>query len=140
MVAEQRTDLDACRALYDLYLHSMRRNRAMPKYSWAWVDAIRRHLCPIGAARVFLARLDGEAIAGLLVVDSASTRHYLVGGFRSDTLRHGPNDFLLAEALKDAFGIGLERFDFLPSGPGDLALDRFKRKWGAMRCLTGRWT
>lgn len=125
------SDEDGYRAFYQLYLDSMRRNSAIPKYGWAFIDALRRHIGDGGHGGLFLAMKDDRAVAGVMVVDSGDTSFYLMGGSTSADLKYCPNDLLIGEAIKRAASIGKSRFDFLPSGPGDTALMQFKAKWGA---------
>lgn len=137
LVVETRSDAAAADAFYDLYLASMARNAALPKYARALVRAVLAQLGPSGRARVLLALRDGEPVAGLLLADSAAspplpgTVHYLMGGSRSDALADRPNDLLFHHALRDAVERGQGVFDFLPSGLDDPKLEQFKAKWGA---------
>ncbi len=116
---------------YGLYRQSMERNRALAKYTPALMRAIYEELVPLGRAAFLLARREGEPIAGVLVVDSPRMSHYLIGGSSSAGLQYCPNDLLLHTAIRRAVERGLGGFDFLPSGIGDEALERFKTKWGA---------
>ncbi|MDF1561774.1 MAG: GNAT family N-acetyltransferase [Deltaproteobacteria bacterium] len=120
-----------CMDFYSLYLESMERNRAIPKYSLNFVRAVHRHLCREGRGVLLLARRNTRPIAGILAVDSRSRRHYLMGGSATEGLAWCPNDLLLHTAIEQAIDRGLHSFDFLPSGPGDAKLQRFKAKWGA---------
>jgi lipid II:glycine glycyltransferase (peptidoglycan interpeptide bridge formation enzyme) len=58
--------------------------------------------------------------------------HYLMGGSSTEDLKYRPNDLLFSEAIRRAADKKHEFFDFLPSGPDDPALVRFKTKWGAI--------
>jgi hypothetical protein len=131
-VAEATSEGDVA-AFYELYLHSMRRNATVAKYGIELVQAIHRDLGRLGRSAFLLARREGKAIAGVLVVDSDSMSHYLMGGSLSEELQHCPNDLLLDRAIRRAVEKGKAGFDFLPSGVGDEALERFKAKWGSLR-------
>ncbi len=122
---------EAVGEFYDLYLESMRRNHAVPKYDLALVSAIFEKLNPLGRCAILIARREGVAIAGALIVDSPTASHYLMGGSSTAGLQYCPNDLLLHCAIRRAVALGLDGFDFLPSGVGDDALERFKSKWGA---------
>jgi hypothetical protein len=116
---------------FSLYLESMRRNRAVPKYSRKLVAAILDRIVKTGKGALLLARREGQAIAGILVVDSEQASHYLMGGSRTDALKYRSNDLLFSEAIKRAVDKGFAFFDFLPSGIEDHSLVQFKTKWGA---------
>jgi len=122
-----RRDLDE---FYSLYLASMRRNQAVPKYGKLLVATLYDHVIRCGKGELWLARRSGLAISGVLVVDSAHASHYLLGGSRADTLKYCPNELLLLQAIRRAVQLGKECFDFLPSGPQNPGLARFKSKWG----------
>ncbi len=117
---------------YNLYLDSMKRNGAVAKYSKVFVDAIDDELGHLGRGVILLARREGVAIAGVVIVDSATMSHYLMGGSTTAGLSYCPNDLLLHTAIRRAVEKGRSSFDFLPSGVGDEALERFKAKWGAV--------
>jgi hypothetical protein len=125
------TDAGHLSAFYSLYLASMKRNAALAKYSPELVNAMVEELGPTDRCAVLLARREGEPIAGILVVDSASMSHYLMGGSTTAGLAHCPNDLLLHTAIRRAVDKRLGAFDFLPSGSDDPALEQFKAKWGA---------
>lgn len=128
---EEVTGMAGVEAFYALYLKSMHRNMAVPKYGREFVEAVYRHLVAPGSGTLLLACLAGQPIAGILVVDSARMSHYLMGGSCTSTLKYCPNDLLLHMAIKRGTEKGLDAFDFLPSGGEDPALARFKSKWNA---------
>ncbi|MCG6910334.1 MAG: GNAT family N-acetyltransferase [Deltaproteobacteria bacterium] len=126
--AEKRQDANA---FYALYLESMQRNEAVPKYGRSFVDAVFEHIIKAGQGTLLLAKMKEKPIAGVLLVDSENMTHYLMGGSRTSCLRYRPNDLLFFEAIKRAANGGSDYFDFLPSGVNDHNLMRFKTKWGA---------
>lgn len=117
--------------MFALYLASMRRQRAVPKYRRALVAAIREHVVARGRGELLLARCGGRAVAGIVVVDSVHCRHYLMGGSRTEALGSCPNELLVAGAIDRAAEKRLDGFDFLPSGENAESVERFKAKWGA---------
>lgn len=131
VVVEEVTDAAASREFYSLYLESMRRNQVVPKYGLSLVESIRARILSAGHGAILLARRESRAIAGILVVDSHRMSHYLMGGSSTEDLKYRPNDLLFSEAIRRAADKKHEFFDFLPSGPDDPALVRFKTKWGA---------
>jgi len=116
---------------FSLHLDAMRRNMAVPKYGKNFVKAVFDYVAGSGKGYLLLARKDGEAVAGILIVNSEHMSHYLMGGSRTDALKYRPNDLLIAEAIRKAVDNNLKYFDFLPSAPEDISLAHFKSKWGA---------
>lgn len=128
---EEANSLEGAETFYNLYLASMRRNQALAKYSSQWIEAIVKRITMEEKGTLLLARREGEAIAGILIVDSPIGSHYLMGGSKTEALRYCPNDLLFNTAIMRAARKGMDFFDFLPSGPDDVALERFKLKWGS---------
>jgi lipid II:glycine glycyltransferase (peptidoglycan interpeptide bridge formation enzyme) len=131
VTVEEASHPDQAGTFYSLYLDSMRRNEALPKYSPQWVESILKRVVSEGKGTLLLAHREEKPIAGVLIVDSETASHYLLGGSKTEALRYCPNDLLLNAAIMRAAEKGLEYFDFLPSGPDDVALQRFKSKWGS---------
>ena len=125
-------DTKGIEVFYGLYIESMQRNRTVAKYSLAFVQAVASQLLAEGRASLLLAMRRGVAIAGMLLVDSETSTHYLMAGSRSDGLRYCPNDLLLNHAIGRAAERGCRSFDFLPSGENNLGLEKFKAKWNAL--------
>ena len=102
-----------------------------------FVDVWRR-MVPAGHARIFLARFDGELIAGDLFFIHGDTMLYYQGAStrdRAHTLRQAPAACFWA-AIRAAKAMGLRRFDFGGCTPTDDPNDprygvwEFKKKWG----------
>jgi hypothetical protein len=131
LIVEEAQGIAAVEEFYPLYLEAMRRNYTVPKYGRAFITAVYQHLIVPGTGALFLARLAGQAIAGILVVDSPHMSHYVMGGSFTATLPSRPNDLLFHTAIKRTVEKGFAAFDFLPSGANDSALTHFKAKWNA---------
>ncbi|OGP92644.1 MAG: hypothetical protein A2156_04625 [Deltaproteobacteria bacterium RBG_16_48_10] len=116
---------------YDLYLASMKRNRAAAKYPFQWFKA----LCEEGPGKslgtIRFAVLNQSAIAGVVLVPSSSTTHYFHSGSQEEFLRYCPNELLIHHSIEDAIERGSSFFDFMGSDRKDLNLIHFKEKWGS---------
>lgn len=122
------------RTFYDMYVESMRRNNTVAKYPAAFVDEIFRTIIERDDRGVLLLAMhEGNTVAGMLLVDSQRMSHYLMGGSQTEALHLRPNDLLFWHAIRRSIERGHDAFDFLPSGPDDDNLDRFKGKWGSSR-------
>ena len=77
------------------------------------------------AAHLYVARLDGQALAGILVLHHGRQATYLYGG-SSDLHRDAmPNHLLQWQAIQDAARAGLDRYDFwgIPDALGLAAVE-----------------
>lgn len=99
---------------------------------------IWRHMVPAGHARLFLARHQGQLIAGNLFLIHGDTMLYYQGAStrdRAQTLRQAPAACFWA-AIRAARAMGLARFDFGGCTPTEDRSDprygvwEFKKKWG----------
>ena len=119
------------RLFYDLYVASMKRNRAAAKYPLQWF----RVLCEGGPGEslgtIRFAVLDQTTIAGLVLIHSASTTHYLHNGSRGEFLKYCPNELLVHSSIEEALDRRSSFFDFMGSDPSDASLLKFKEKWGS---------
>jgi hypothetical protein len=115
---------------YKLYLASMERNKAMAKYPLRWFEAIFEIVTKSGLGAVLIAELDGMAIAGVVLIYSASSVHYFHNGSQYEFLKFCPNELLVHSSVENAVERGISFFDFMGSDPNDFSLLRFKEKWG----------
>jgi hypothetical protein len=122
---------DDANTFYKLYLASMERNRAMAKYPLRWVETLYEVLAQKGLAAIQMAELNDVAIAGVLLVYSASSTHYFHNGSQYEFLKFCPNELLVHSSLESAVEKRISFFDFMGSDPNDLPLVRFKEKWGS---------
>ena len=122
-----REDVDI---FYKLYLASMERNRAMAKYPYHWFETLYEIVTKKGLGAILIAELDEVAIAGVVLIYSASSTHYFHNGSQYEFLKFCPNELLVHFSLEKAIGRGNSFFDFMGSDPNDLSLLRYKEKWG----------
>jgi hypothetical protein len=117
---------------YQLYLDSMRRNKALAKYPLRLFHNIYDLLVPEFSDIFFVRYLD-QPVAGMVVIYSDQMAHYFHGGSSSEHLHLRPNDLLFHQAIQIAKERGMWYFDFLGSDKGFSSLIRFKEKWGTQR-------
>ncbi len=115
---------------YKLYLASMERNKAMAKYPLRWFEAIYEVITKKGLGAFLIAEFGGTPIAGVVLIYSLSSTHYLHNGSRYEFLKYCPNELLVQSSIENAVEKKISFFDFMGSAPGDLPLLRFKEKWG----------
>jgi hypothetical protein len=117
---------------YRLYLASMKRNRAMAKYSIQWFYALFEILVPQEKADfLFALRDEDEYAAGVVLVYSSTSSHYLHNGSVETYLESRPNDLLVDYIIQQGVRKGQNVLDFMGSDSDDLSLIRFKEKWGS---------
>jgi hypothetical protein len=119
------------REYYKVYRDSIRRwgPLALSSYGWELFDDIRRRKSPY--ASLWLAKKDGQIIAGALCFYAKCHAVYWHGAALEDQLPTRPVNLLLYEALKQAAADGYQWFDLNPSG-GLEGVKAFKKSLGAV--------
>lgn len=84
---------------------------------------------PDNFARLWLARLDGKAVAGALVLYGRGQAHYLAGAGDRDAFPARPNNLLFAAIITDACERGCTSLN-LGSSAGLEGVERFKEQMG----------
>lgn len=115
---------------YQLYHSSMDRNRAVAKYPPRWFDTLFDVLIQQKKADVLFAIKDDQYAAGVVLVYSESSLHYLHNGSLKTYLENRPNDLIIDYIIRHGVEKGKSTLDFMGSDPHDLSLLRFKEKWG----------
>jgi CelD/BcsL family acetyltransferase involved in cellulose biosynthesis len=139
-VSEARSldDIEAYHALSRDTADRIRSRSRFTELPLAFFVDVWRRMVPAGHARIFLARHEGQLIAGNLFVIHGDTMLYYQGAStrdRAQTLRQAPAACFWA-AIRAARGLGLRRFDFggcTPTAdPADprFGVWEFKKKWG----------
>jgi hypothetical protein len=139
-VAEAKSleDVDAYHALSVETSDRIRARSTFTELPRAFFVDVWRRMIPAGHARLFLARHDGQLIAGDLFFVHGDTMLYYQGAStrdRAHTLRQAPAACFWA-AIRAARAAGLRRFDFGGCTPTDDPSDprygvwEFKKKWG----------
>ncbi len=127
----QATTRNEIEIFYQLYLSSMERNRAMAKYPLQWFDALYKILIEQRKADFLFAIKDDEYAAGVVLIYSQSSNHYLHNGSMEAYLEDRPNDLIVDYIIQKGVEGGKVTLDFMGSDPNDLSLIRFKEKWGS---------
>ncbi|MEI9476337.1 MAG: GNAT family N-acetyltransferase [Deltaproteobacteria bacterium] len=122
---------EEARIFNELYASSMERNRAGAKYPGQWFYTLFDMMVEQGRADIFFARKDDHYAAGVVVIHSSSTDHYLHNGSENAFLEYRPNDLIVDHIIQDGLGKGKIFLDFMGSDPKDVSLLRFKEKWGS---------
>ena len=136
--ARSLADVQAYHALSSDTADRIRTRSRFTELPLAFFVDIWRRMVPAGHARLFLARHDGQLIAGNLFLIHGDTMLYYQGAStrdRAQTLRQAPAACFWA-AIRAARALGLTRFDFGGCTPTDDPHDprygvwEFKKKWG----------
>ena len=125
------TARDEIEIFYQLYLSSMERNRAMAKYPLRWFDALYEILIRQKKADFLFAIKGDEYAAGVALIYSSNSNHYLHNGSAEAYLESRPNDLIVDYIIQKGVEEGKATLDFMGSDPNDLSLLRFKEKWGS---------
>jgi lipid II:glycine glycyltransferase (peptidoglycan interpeptide bridge formation enzyme) len=135
--ASRREEVDI---FYRLYLSAMERNRTTGKYPARWFHAVYEKLVQTGQADIVFAVKGDLYAAGVLLVRSSTSNHYLHNGSDPDRLGDRPNDLIVNHLIVDALREGKKALDFMGSDLKDRALIRFKEKWGSRSVVTHTYT
>lgn len=136
--AQSVADVEAYHRLSSDTADRIRTRSCFTELPLAFFLDIWRHMMPAGRARLFLARHQGELIAGNLFLIHGDTMLYYQGAStrdRAHTARQAPTAcFWLA--IREARKLGLARFDFGGCTPTADPTDprygvwEFKKRWG----------
>jgi hypothetical protein len=121
-------------ALFGLYLQTMKRNEAYNIWTKKMFYAIHRDLAQQGEAKILLAKLRDEIIAGIILLFSPDTTYYFFAASAKKYLSLCPNDLLVHHGICLTIMKGKRYFDLMASQKEDVALMNFKEKWGAQKC------
>lgn len=117
------------RTFFSLYLRTMRKHRTLPR-PWRQLSEGRR-LLGDDVFRLFVARNDGEIVAGGVFHTLGKTMDLLYNASDERALDLRPNHALYSEAIAWAAENGLRWLDF-GAAPPDSSLAEFKRQWGGV--------
>lgn len=120
-------------ALFGLYLETMRRNEAYNIWTKKMLYAIYCDLAQQGEAKILLAKLKDEIIAGTILLFSPETIYYFFAASAKKYLSLCPNDLLAHHGICLTIRKGRRYFDLMTSQKEDVALMNFKEKWGAQK-------
>jgi len=132
LYVKRATSRNEVEVFYRLYLSSMKRNRAAAKYPLRWFHAFYEILIQRGMGDILFAmKGEGQHAAGVVLVHSATSYHYLHNGSVADYLEARPNDLTVDYIIRKGVKEGKIILDFMGSDRDDLSLIRFKEKWGS---------
>jgi hypothetical protein len=140
LTIRRATHREEMNVFYGLYLSSMARNRTAGKYPYRWFQALYDCLILSGKADIVSAMKEEVPIAGVLVVYSSTSNHYLHNGSDPAYLQYRPNDLIVDHLIHQTIRQGKEVLDFMGSDINDLSLIRFKKKWGGRSVETHTYT
>jgi lipid II:glycine glycyltransferase (peptidoglycan interpeptide bridge formation enzyme) len=134
VVVERRSDLDAVDVFHPLFTDTVRRSGFVGR-DLAYHRAVVRHLggsCPVVT---LLARVEGEAVAGMIAVAAGPRLVYLFGGSSLRHSRHQPAYLMHWQAIRWGLAQGCSVYDMWgvpnhedPEAPG-AGYYEFKRRW-----------
>jgi len=130
-LAERVGDHDASwEFLYQTHRENMMAISGTPKPREHF-DALRRHFTT-GASRLSVAYLDGQPVAGLLLLKFAHTIEYFVPVVASAFRAMQPLSFLIRNAMLDCARENYRFWNWGGTWPSQKSLHHFKAGWGAL--------
>ncbi len=109
-----------------------RKRQGSPPYSSAFFEALYSILHLSGKAKLYLASIEGQYIAGMIILLHNKVAIYGYGASTSnrDFLKLRPNNLLFWQAIQDLHHHDYEFLDFGTTDPSNKGLLRFKSSWG----------
>ncbi len=127
VVAAQESNPDGTGAYYALYAEGSRRwGYSEPPYPYELLDSFVKS----GCAELWLARRDGQPVAGALLLRGSHDLLYWSGAMDREHRNLAPSNAVLRAALESACQRGIDYFDFGASGELT-GVESFKRSFGA---------
>ena len=123
-------DATAFTRLHELHDENIRALDGRPK-SARFFELVPRHLREGEDFDLYVARLDGEVVAALLVLHFNAVSEYYTPAIEHDARPLQPLAAILDVALRDAHERGRTRWNWGGTWESQSGVHRFKRKWGA---------
>ena len=117
------------RAFYELHLNIRKNKYRMVAQPYAFFENIWDQFIEEGQGKLLIARVQGEVVAGVLLLVWKDKLFYKFNASSPDHLDARPNDLLLWEAIRYGKACGLTYFDFGLSDWDQEGLIRYKRKF-----------
>ena len=131
LFVKKTTSLKEMESFYQLYLSSMKRNRSAAKYPRQWFNALYEILIQKRKSDILFAMKGDRYAAGVVLIYSTTSNHYLHNGSDQTHLENRPNDLIVDQIIQESLKEGKTTLDFMGSDSNDLPLIRFKEKWGS---------
>lgn len=128
---EVRGDLDAVRAFHRMQVGLRKHKYRLLAQPQAFFEQIWAAFAPDDGIRTLLATVDGEVVAGSLVLLWGDTLYYKFGASRAEFLHLCPNNAVHWEMLRWAHERGLRAVDWGLSDLSQPGLIAYKRKWAS---------
>jgi hypothetical protein len=101
-----------------------------PPKEWSFFENIPKHIA-IGSYSVFVASIDGEKAAGLLLFYGSKTVEYFTPGTVHKFRNAQPSALLILQAMIDASTMGYEYWNWGGTRVSQTGVYDFKKKWGS---------
>jgi CelD/BcsL family acetyltransferase involved in cellulose biosynthesis len=129
MAVERGTDAGFLDEFYRLHLQT-RRRLGVPTQPKAFIDRFAE-LFASGRGSVWVVREEGAPVAAAVFLSQGELATYKYSATDPDSIRRGPNNLLMAEAIRWHCEHGFKRLDFGRTEIENKGLREFKRSWGA---------
>ncbi|MEW6170186.1 MAG: GNAT family N-acetyltransferase [Candidatus Omnitrophota bacterium] len=132
IILKESSNRNDVEILYAIYKETMTRNKTYATWSKKAFYSIYDNLILKGKGVVFLAEINNQCIAGIIILYSKDTAYYFMNASKKDYLSYCPNDLLVHTAITVSIRNGKEYFDFMTSPKNEIELVKFKEKWGSL--------
>lgn len=130
----EAVSLDEMREFYKIYEAHHERIGLVP-FPWAYFEAFWNEVIGRGMGKLFLTKLKGETIAGLMVGAFNGQVFEFTNAIKPDAYECYPTDLMNWKLIEWAVDNGFDYFDLSTIVVGEAnekeaAINRFKKKWG----------
>ena len=128
--------LEHYRAFYRLELET-RKRQGSPPYSSAFFDNLYSKLHPLGKVKLYLASIEGQYIAGVIMLfhNKIAICGYSASTSNREFMKLKPNNLLFWKVIQDLYQEGYKSLNFGITDPSNEGLLRFKSAWGTNNTL-----
>ncbi len=127
-IAEQREDVAH---YYRLHLQTRCKKHGMPAQPQRFFYELWDAFAASGGMQLLLAEYEGNIVAGMILLSSATTVRYAYGASDESYLHLAPNNLLMWTAINWGCRQGYQILDLGRTASDNEGLMEFKRRWGA---------
>lgn len=131
VTVEEATGLDAVRLFHRLHMSTRKNKYRLLAQPFSLFERIWQEFSAFDGMVTFLARVDGEPIAGVVCLIWNDVLYYKFGASLAGALPLRPNDAVMWNALRWASDRGLRLLDWGLSDLDQPGLIAYKRKWAS---------
>ncbi|MHA1822110.1 MAG: lipid II:glycine glycyltransferase FemX [Promethearchaeota archaeon] len=129
VIIEKASSIDDIKAFNKLNQKN-KKNIGVPSHPFIFLENIWEKLIKRDYASLYLAKYDGNIIAGIITMNFKDTMSYAYGASDKKFLNLRPNNLILWTAIEEGCRNHYKYFDFGRTPLDNIGLINFKKRWG----------